>query len=461
MTWKLMSGAQISRMSRLSACALLIFQFALVCWAQKASVERKFPQSKATVEKALQNLKSTLAGRLPTLDGFADAGQRSLDRFQRGYYQCEVKVVPSPSGGVTVEVNAKITAWYVGTATADSGYQTLNSNGRIENDLLDQLSDLLASKQSASADVSSSRASKPAPLSAESAKPANPIVESSAPAPKISAPLPYGSELADAIAASRTRAATAVPPSGPGDVASLQTQHAVADKHIEDLTATAKNLEEIIHNQAHPTNLAAVKNGGAKIFSTPNESSKVLFQATAEDEFEILDTTANWVHIRISGLSRGWILRSRVELSDSSSAPSENTRETAQEPAKKDSAATPSVPAFQVSNEQTASFPGSWAPLQGKVVRIISVEESADKTTTGAHAKLEFAKSLLGKEYGELAQGSSAAGIVLIFDAEDGGMMAATLPVLQQWKAGSLSDEALWRRCFFDPPEMAGLAANR
>ena len=94
-------------------------------------------------------------------------------------------------------------------------------------------------------------------------------------------------------------------------------------------------------------------------------------------------------------------------------------------------------------------------------MKIISVQETADKTAnTGSRAKLEFAKSVLGKEYAELSRDSGAAGIVLIFDAEDGGMMAATVPVLQQWKAGGLSDEALWRRCFFDPPEMSGQVAK-
>jgi hypothetical protein len=42
---------------------------------------------------------------------------------------------------------------------------------------------------------------------------------------------------------------------------------------------------------------------------------------------------------------------------------------------------------------------------------------------------------------------------VLIFDSADGGMIAATLSTLQQWKAGRLSDAALWHQCFFDPPE--------
>jgi hypothetical protein len=58
------------------------------------------------------------------------------------------------------------------------------------------------------------------------------------------------------------------------------------------------------------------------------------------------------------------------------------------------------------------------------------------------------------KEYAELSQTSTTtAGVVVIFDSEDGGMAAATLLALREWKAGTLSDQAFWRRCFFDPPE--------
>ncbi|MGA7318954.1 MAG: hypothetical protein WBW98_00480, partial [Candidatus Sulfotelmatobacter sp.] len=57
-------------------------------------------------------------------------------------------------------------------------------------------------------------------------------------------------------------------------------------------------------------------------------------------------------------------------------------------------------------------------------------------------------------DYAELAQKpQELAGIVVIFDSADGGMIAATFPTLQQWKAGTLSDAALWHQCFFDPPE--------
>ena len=38
----------------------------------------------------------------------------------------------------------------------------------------------------------------------------------------------------------------------------------------------------------------------------------------------------------------------------------------------------------------------------------------------------------------------------------DGGMIAATLPAMQKWKSGNLSDSAFWHQCFFDPPELGG-----
>ena len=82
-------------------------------------------------------------------------------------------------------------------------------------------------------------------------------------------------------------------------------------------------------------------------------------------------------------------------------------------------------------------------------------------TVTGPEAKMAFAKFLFDREYGDLTEtSSSVAGVVVIFDSEDGGMIAATMPALRQWKAGTLSDQAFWHRCFFDPREAFGLAAN-
>src|ERR1700752_3601914 len=129
----------------LSQTALLAVALSsMFAQAQTTAFERAFPQPKATIEKALKSIQGNLAGRLPTLDGFAKPGEQLLDHYQRGYYQSAVEVISTRSGGSIVRVTSKVTAWYADPARVHSGYQLLASNGRLEADLLDQLSDEIA-----------------------------------------------------------------------------------------------------------------------------------------------------------------------------------------------------------------------------------------------------------------------------------------------------------------------------
>jgi hypothetical protein len=147
--------------------------------------------------------------------------------------------------------------------------------------------------------------------------------------------------------------------------------------------------------------------------------------------------------VRISGLSRGWIRRSSLELPEAGTPIA----------ASSDSPRPAGAPTFQVKDEQTSTFPGAWEPLRGKTVRILTVQKAGG--SSNANAKMDFAKSLFEKEYAELAKApGTTAGVVLIFDSEDGGMVAAPVLALRAWKDGTLSDQAFWRRCFLDPPEM-------
>jgi hypothetical protein len=443
------------------------------CLAQSSGFERSFPQSKATVEKVLREMQTPTAGRLPVLDGFATSADHPLDRYQRGYYQSKFQVSATPSGGSTVRVNVEVTAWYADPVAARSGYQLLTSNGRLESDLLDQLADQLAAGKAPQVDASSPatapRKSFPseksgvgASLSGQfSTQPSSPVESSSAPAaspppaaaPTISAPVPQFPETRGGLSSSslaqglseQEKAASQTEPKKP------------ADKDAGGLRAEAENLEEILKNQSHPKNLVAVKKSGTPVVDTASLTAKTLFLASAHDEFEMLEFNRDWVHVRISGLSRGWIWRNSLEMPDGiaySDAPP--------------SAAPGAVAAelFHVTREETAPFPGNWAPLRGKSVKIVSVEKinEAEKDA-GPQLRLEFAKSVLDNDYAELAQKQQElTGIVLIFDSVDGGMIAATFPTLQQWKAGKMSDAALWHQCFFDPPETfneSGVSASQ
>jgi hypothetical protein len=211
------------------------------------------------------------------------------------------------------------------------------------------------------------------------------------------------------------------------------------------LQAEAASLEEALKTQVHPKNIVAIKKSGTPVEATPSLTSKTLFMASAHDEFEMLDFNADWVHVKISGLSRGWIWRTSLEMPEGIS----------DVPLAKTTNAPVVADLFQVSREEIAPFPGDWEPLRGKNVKIISVQKiQENEENSGAQSKLEYAKSLLDRSYAEVAEKSQElSGVVLIFDSVDGGMIAATLPTVRQWKAGKLSDAGLWHQCYFDPPE--------
>jgi hypothetical protein len=396
--------------------------------AQTGPYEKTFPQSKAVVDKALTSLQANLAGHLPALEGFALAGEHPLDRYQRAYYQAAVQVTTA-GGGVRVKISTKITAWYNDPAGAHSGYQLLSSNGRLESDLLDQLSDQLGS----SATEGSEKAAPALPAK----KPSDAAVE-----PAISAPSSSLSDAARPFSSSRSQS-LADEERASAKIAAQPNP----DKAKSDLQAEADTLEEALKNQAHPKNLVAVKKSGTPVVSTPSLTAKPQFLASLHDEFEMLDFNRDWVHVRISGLSRGWIWRNSVEMPEGIP-----DTEAAAVPAQ-----APAADLFHVTREENAPFPGVWEPLRGKNVKILSVQK-LDEAAKDASAteRLEYAKFLLDKSYTEMTkktQAQESAGVVVIFDSADGGMIAATLATLQQWRAGTLSDSALWHKCFFDPPE--------
>jgi hypothetical protein len=425
--------------------ALLLIGLGQTSRAQKtAQVERTYPQPKSVVEKAVKALQPSMSGRLPVLDGFALPGDHPLSRYQRAYYQSTVQVTSTSSGEALVRVSAKVTAWYTDSTPSRSGYQVLTSNGRLESDLLDQLADRLAdAKSGGSAQVSGSAIGTEHSMTSEKA-----AAEHGGSEPEISAPTPQLPESEGTFSSSRSSSR----PTGRSTQAAQQKPSdkkaaisSVPSAFSADLQAEAASLEEVLKNQAHPKNLVAIKKSGTPVVASPSLTGKTLFLASTHDEFEMLDFNADWVHVRISGLSRGWIWRTSLEMPEGIS----------DVPANSPTNAPVVAELFQVTREETAPFPGDWEALRGKNVKIISVQKiQEDEKNSGAQAKLEFVKSLLEKNYAELASKTQElAGVVMIFDSVDGGMIAITLPTVQQWKAGKLTDAALWHRCFFDPPE--------
>ena len=219
------------------------------------------------------------------------------------------------------------------------------------------------------------------------------------------------------------------------------------------LEQQARGLEQLIQNQSHPTNLIAVRQDQTPVLQDPSSDAKVLFLASAEDEFEVLDLNPEWVHVRISGLSRGWLRRTSVEMLDGSANAADSRKAGAAPAPQSANQESLSSTMFSISGEEEGSFPGDWALLKGKTVKIISIQQAPGTgRITSPQDKMRLAENLFKKE----AIGKSSSGLVLIFDAEDGGIVAATQSVLEEWKSGSLTEQALWKRCYLDPPEILG-----
>jgi hypothetical protein len=340
-------------------------------------------------------------------------------------------VLPGPGGGTMVRVKAKVTAWYSDPDAARSGYRVLVSNGRLESDTLDRIAEVLTLPASAGT-TSKTQSPAPAASSSEGAKTGGLILPGRT--------TNYGTRAGSSLS-SPAEPASSLPAANRELAESAST---VDEKKLQELSTYVQNLEEILRNQSHPNDLAAVKKTNTPVFAQPAESARVLMDAAAQDEFQVLGVDGTWVHIQISGMSRGWIRLNQLEmplaLSQAESA----------------SAGSPSAPetTFKISREETTSFRGNWQPLKGKPVRIEWVEPINSTISTSRKEKLTFAKSVFVRAFQNLGQSQqSAEGIVVVFDSADGGQIAAPASSVKALADRALSDTAFWHQCSFEPPE--------
>src|SRR5260370_15599929 len=268
--------------------------------------------------------------------------------------------VPGGAGSTIVRLSAKITAWYADRDVAKSGYQVLPSNGRLELDFLDRLEEKLTGKPVASG--------SPASNSPEAAK-LKLDVSGARAAAAMATPLPQSAQQ-------------------PDEVAALRNQRISGEKRVQQLTAELQNLQEIKRGQAHPTNLLVVRKSGTPIYARNAESSRILFEASANDEFEFLDGEGEWIHISISGDSRGYVSKNSVEMSEGLAA---RLQSAAAGPEEK-------FAGFRIERAETADFPSDWAQLKGKEVRSFTVQLlSQNPKESGPTARLNYCIALFEK----------------------------------------------------------------
>jgi hypothetical protein len=405
--------------------------FSIRVIAQQSVNQRSFFISSSEISGAIIKIGATTKGRLPTLEGFVHQSDQPIERYSKGYFECTFQLLPPVDGTTTVRVVAKVSGWYTDPDPAKSGYRILSSNGRLESDALDRLAEVLPASAS---DGKPSR--PPAPLPSSNAA-ASPSTYHSASTPSASLDLnthspslSYSAKLVTPERASRSNL----------DI--VKSNRAADEKKAADLKTYISNMEEIQRNQARPNDLAAIKKSRTPVYAKPSESAPVLMHADAQDEFQVLGLDGPWVHIQISGASRGWIQRTQLEMpSGFAQAQTADDRATLASP-------------FKVSKEETASFYGDWARLKGKSVRIEWVEPVTPSLLTSRKDKLAFAKAVFLQASEKLpASPQQPEGIVVVFDSVDGGQIAAALPSVQALANHSLSDAAFWHECSIEPAE--------
>jgi Bacterial SH3 domain len=397
-------------------CALLFLAaLAANSRAQAVPYARSYTQPKAEIEQALKYLQAYSGQKLPILDGFVAPVGKPLDHYERGFYQFTIELVPGDGGATIVRLSAKITAWFVDRDVSKSGYDVLPSNGRLELDLLDRLQEKLSGKPVDPPATLESSVQSPRPKLDLSGVPG--VSVSSTPAPAIA--------------------------KTPDEVAALRTQRVIEERHVQQLTTELGNLKEIQHNQAHPQDLVSVTKSGAPVYSKPSEQSRVLFQTAVNDEFEYLDADNGWIHITISGDSRGYIRQSAVLLPEFVVA----------KMAKEEHGPEEKFTGFRIEHEEMSNFPADWPSLKGKIVKIYTVQPlSQNVKESGPAVRLDYSLVLFEKGLKESASVTPVPeGVVVIFDAADGGIAGATLADIRKLAAGALTRDAFWSQSYLDP----------
>jgi len=450
------SRCSVAVLIRLLSFSLMLLVFArLAARAQDAdSTDRVYKHRKVEVEEALQSLKAYATNRLPVLDGFVNANATTIAKLENPHYQLRIEVESQGPNQTLVSVIAKITAWSAEQDPSRSQYVVIPSNGRLEQDMLDRLSVLL---EKGNADRNSGSSGTPnSDRSAASA--ADSASASASPTPSVaaggSAPGSPHSPAPDAspVGSSAASPASAAPPSSPtsrvnsadpsaiaSEIASIRAQRQATEMNQRKLQQQVSELEANSSAQKFLSNLAVIKTPQTPVFQQDDDTSKVLFRADPEDEFEVISVKDTWFHVRLENGAEGWVrtaqLQPQQEVDDA-----------------EDAAAALN---FATPNQEIKPFAGDWVPLKGKPSLFVFAQPNrAIPNAILGQSQFAFAKHIFTEGYREAMHSEQPmSGVVVVFLGDKGGVAAATLADIRRWRTGAISDKAFFERCSFDPPE--------
>jgi hypothetical protein len=432
----------------LTALAVLLAA-CLVARAQDAdSTDRVYKHTKVEVEEALQALKAYATNRLPVLDGFVNANAATIAKLENPHYQFRIEIESQGPNQTLVAVSAKITAWAAAEDTSQPRYVVIPSNGRLEQDMLDRLSVYLergnasySTTSTANATTANSSSSEdPAPAPAPSAPPSSASGSAGSPSSGGSTPAVPASSLPFApVPNSSPRANSSDPSSIAREIAAVQAERQASETAQRKLQQQISELEANANAQKFLSNLAVVKAPQTPVFQQDADTSKVLFRADPEDEFEIIAAKEGWFHVRLENGADGWLRIAQLQ-------PPREVDDT------EDAAAALN---FTTPNQEIKAFAGDWAPLKGKPALFVFAQPNrAIPNAILGQSQFQFAKHVFVEGYREATHSEQPmSGVVVVFLGDKGGVAAATLADIRRWRDGAISDKVFFERCSLDPPE--------
>lgn len=405
--------------------ALVIVQHVLA--QDPKPVDRIYMKPQIEVQKALDSMDAFATNRLPTLESFVDANAATLDHFETPHYQLHIDVESQGISQTLVSVSAKITAWYVGEDASHSQYVVIPSNGRLEGDFLDRLSIYLEKPAPGSAAALSDQHPSVVPVSGQ---PSSSKSESSS--------RPSHAATAAPLAASQSLVASNDPAVLASQIASLRAQRQALEQQERKMQDQIADLTNISRNQKFLASIAIVRSAQSPVFAAPDETSKIMFHADSEDEFEAIEGREDYVHVKLEGGATGWIRASQLR-----------------HPSDPDDADAAGNSNFSTAKDEIKTFDGDWPPLKGKLT-LFMIAQPIRRLPEGTlgQSQLEFAKQIFIDGYREANHTDQhAEGVVVVFLGEKGGVAAAALPDIRRWQEGFFSDKQFLDRCSFDPPD--------
>lgn len=215
--------------------------------------EYNFPL--VAVQIALRQMGAYTGARLPTLDGFITMARAQMPQYQRPYYEYKIELEPTHSNHTLVHVAADISAWCEDPNGGQASYQGFASNGRLESDLLNRLSEYLAKNK------------------------------------------------ADLVTEPQIMQRR---------IAGVRQQEAEAQQRIGDLQRQLATLQAA-GNQQDPPEYVTVNRPKVVIRQAPEVRAASMLQAQQDDEFEVVSHRGAWLQVKLEDAAQGWVEASQVK----------------------------------------------------------------------------------------------------------------------------------------------------